>query len=309
MSKLVTAMKLFNKSKSEFMSQVIQNLNFLFPDKIYLSLLFRYRMGYWMDWNFPKTFSEKLQWLKLYDRNPLYTQLVDKYEVKAYVEKKIGREHIAKTYGVWSNPDMIDFDSLPSRFVLKTTHGGGNTGVLIVKDKTIVNVNTLKSKLYSSLKQDLYRDSREWPYKHVKRRIIAEEFLEDQETGELRDYKFFCFGGKVKALFVATERQTRDEPFFNFFDADYNPLNIRQGHPVAVVPPAKPALFAQMKNLAEVLSKGLPCVRVDLYQANGQIYFGEYTFYHFGGTVPFEPSIWDGIFGSWIDLATIKHQI
>lgn len=306
MSKLSTAFMLLGKNKNMFLGQIVQNLNYLFPDKTYLNLLFKFRMGYWMDWKNPKTFSEKLQWLKIYNRNPLYTKLVDKFEVKGYVAEKIGSHHVAKNLGIWNTPEEIDFESLPNQFVLKTTHGGGNTGVIIVKDKSKADIATLKSKLNLSLKQDLYKDSREWPYKNVNKRILAEEFLEDSETGELRDYKFFCFNGVVKALFVATERQTREEPFFNFFDENYEPLPVRQGHPCSDTIPAKPKLFDEMKQLAEILSKDIPCVRIDLYQVNGKIYFGEYTFYHFGGTVPFEPTEWDEKFGSWIDLSNIK---
>lgn len=271
-------------------------------DEQFLKLRFRIRMGYPLDLKAPKTFSEKLQWLKLYDRKDLYTSLVDKATVKEYVKKAIGEEYVSQTYGIWDNPELIDFVSLPDSFVLKTTHGGGNEGVIVVKDKSKINEADVKRKLAKAMKQDLYIHSREWPYKNVQRRIMAEEFLEDKETGELRDYKFFCFDGVVKALFVATERQKREEPFFNFFDENYHELDLKQGHPRAEKAPAKPSCFEEMKDLASRLSKGFPHVRVDLYQANEKVYFGEMTFYHFGGLVPFEPSKWDQIFGSWLTL-------
>lgn len=304
MNKIKTAVDLLRNNRGEFVASLVENCSFLFPDKAYLSIMFKYRMGYSIDWSNPKSYSEKLQWLKLYDRNPLYTTLVDKYEVKKYVSEKIGDQYIAKLLGVWDTPNQIDYDLLPDKFVLKTTHGGGNCGVVICKDKSSLDIQHTQKELESSMKYDLYKDSREWPYKNVKRRIIAEEYLEDAGTKELRDYKFFCFDGKVKALFVATERQTRKEPFFNFFDENYNVIDVKQGHPRAEVPPVKPTLFEEMKMISEKLSKGLPHVRVDLYEANGRVYFGELTFYHFGGMVPFEPSSWDETFGSWLHLPT-----
>lgn len=302
MSKISTAIRLIKENRGELKASIVKLFSPLFPDRRYLSLMFRYRMGYNINWERPKTFSEKLQWLKIYDRNPIYTKLVDKYEVKDYVSRLIGDKHVAKTLGIWNTPDEIDFSILPQQFVLKTTHGGGNSGVIICKDKDRLNLKATRHTLSESMQQDLYRDSREWPYKNVKRRIIAEEFLEDKMTGELRDYKLFCFNGKVRALFVATERQTRKEPFFDFFDRDYRNLNIKQGHPNAEVPPQRPDLFEQMVTIAEQLSKNIPHVRVDLYQVNGQIYFGEYTFYHFGGMVRFDPEKWDTIFGDWLTL-------
>ncbi|SHM04533.1 TupA-like ATPgrasp [Xylanibacter ruminicola] len=272
------------------------------PDEAFLKLRFRIRMGYSLNLSAPKSYSEKLQWLKLYDHKDLYTALVDKYEVKNYVEKIIGDKYLAKTIGVWDSPDDIDFTALPQRFVLKTTHGGGNDGVFVIKDKNSIDEVDIKRRLFKALKQDLYKHSREWPYKNVRRRIIAEEFLEDTKTGELRDYKFFCFDGVVKALFVATDRQKREEPYFNFFDADYNELDLKQGHPKNPVPPEKPLCFEEMKEMAAKLSKGMPHVRVDLYEANGKVYFGELTFYHFGGMVLFEPNSWDNTFGNWLKL-------
>lgn len=306
MGKIKSALELFRSNRGEFMASLVKTFAFLYTDMAYLSKMFKYRIGYPIDWNNPKSYSEKLQWLKIYDRNPQYTQLIDKYEVKKYVEMKIGGEFVAKLLGVWDSPDQIDYDSLPDKFVLKTTHGGGNCGVIICKDKYKLDKEHTRQVLNSSMKYDLYRDSREWPYKNVKRRIIAEEYLEDAATQELRDYKFFCFDGKAKALFVATERQTRKEPFFNFFDEDYNSLDFKQGHPRAEIPPVKPSKFEEMKVLAEKLSQGLPHVRVDLYEANDKVYFGELTFYHFGGMVKFSPEEWDYKFGSWLNLPSKK---
>ena len=281
----------------------------LYPDKLFLEWKFRLVMGKKLDLKNPKTFNEKLQWLKLYDRKPEYTTMVDKYAVKGYVASKIGEEYIIPTLGVWERPEDIDWESLPNQFVLKTTHGGGNYGVIICKDKSQTRRSDVINKLNCSLKQDLYRSSKEWPYKNVHKRIIAEKFLVDKETSELRDYKFFCFDGQIKSLFIATDRQTREEPYFNFFDADFNSLELKQGHPRNGVLPAKPKTFEKMKEIATTLSKGFPHVRVDLYEVSGCIYFGEITFYHFGGIVPFEPEEWDYKFGDWIKLPLQEEML
>lgn len=274
----------------------------LWSDSIYLRLYYFFNMKKKLSLKNPKTYNEKLQWMKLYDRNPSYTKLVDKYEVKKYVAERIGKDYVACVLDEWFDIEDITFDRLPNSFVLKTTHGGGNHGVIIVKDKATANLELIRDELKKAMKYDLYKLSREWPYKNVRRRVFAEEYLEDKGTGELRDYKFFCFDGKVKIMFIATERQTREEPFFNYFDENYCPLDIKQKHPQAKIPPPKPILFEQMKDLAEALSIGLPHVRVDLYQVNGRIYFGEFTFFHHGGIVPFIPARWDETLGSWLHL-------
>lgn len=305
MTKISNAIHLIKENPDALKAYIVKMFSPLFSDRQYLSLLFRYRMGYSLDWENPETYNEKLQWLKINDRNPLYTQLVDKLEVKDYVSNLVGDSYVVKTLGVWNTPEEIDFSILPQQFVLKTTHGGGNGGVIICKDKSNLDPKKIRHTLSRSIRQDLFRDSREWPYKDVKKRIIAEEYLEDVETGELRDYKFFCFDGKVQALFVATERQKREEPFFSFFDRDYHSIDLTQGHPRPTVLPEKPALFDQMIMLAEELSKNISHVRIDLYQVNGHIYFGEYTFYHFGGMERFEPEKWDKIFGDWLTLPNV----
>ena len=174
------------------------------PDKAFIKCKFRFAMGYKLNLRQPKTFSEKLQWLKLYDRRPEYTTMVDKVKAKEYVASVIGEEYIIPTLGVWSDPDQIDFDSLPDRFVLKVNHNSG-TGMYICKDKTKMDVEKVKIGLRKGLKENYYIRNREWPYKNVPRRILAETYMED-EFGELRDYKFFCFDGVVKALFIATDR-------------------------------------------------------------------------------------------------------
>lgn len=262
------------------------------------------RMPYRLNLSKPKSYNEKLQWMKLYDRNPLYTTMVDKYAVKEYVGNIIGQEYIIPTLGVWDSFDDIDFDSLPNQFVLKCTHDSG--GLVICKDKSKLDLSKAKEKIESSLRTDYYMNGREWPYKDVPKRIIAEKYMEDTKTAELRDYKFFCFDGKVKWLFIATDRQNREEPYFDFFDMDFNHLPLQHGHPNAPVMPEKPKSFELMKAFASKLSQGLPHVRVDFYEVDGKVYFGELTFFHHGGWTPFTPEKWDYIFGEEIILPSKK---
>ena len=281
-------------------SALVQTVGRLIPDKLYLQIKYFKWFGKFINFKNPQTFNEKLQWLKLYDRNPEYVKMVDKYEVKQYVADKIGKQYIIPTLGVWDDFDKIDFDSLPDKFVLKTTH---DCGGIKICDKSNFDKASIKAFINKHLKNKYYFHHREWPYKKVKPRIIAEKYMEDEKTGELRDYKFFCFNGLVKALFIATERQKAGEEVkFDFFDENFNHLPIRQGHPNASTVPEKPECFEEMKALAFKLSKGIPHVRIDFYEVNGQIYFGELTFYHFAGTVPFEPEEWDYKFGGWIEL-------
>ncbi|MGN0200302.1 MAG: ATP-grasp fold amidoligase family protein [Candidatus Cryptobacteroides sp.] len=240
------------------------------------------------DLNRPRRYTEKLQKMILCDRNSLYHRLVDKAEVKSYVSSLIGEEHIIPTLGVWSRAEDIDWDSLPDCFVLKCTHDSGSA--LICRDKASFDREAACEKLGAALSRDYWKVSREWAYKGVKPRIIAEAYLGD----DVADYKFFCFNGKPELLFVATERQKEGEEVkFDFFDMSFNHLDIRNGHPNASVPPARPEHFEEMKDLAARLSAGLPQVRVDFYELGGKVYFGEYTFYHFRGLVPFEPDSWD----------------
>ena len=273
----------------------------IIPDRAYLSLKYRANFEKKLNLKNPQTFNEKLQWLKLYDRNPEYTRMVDKYEAKKYVAERIGEEYIIPTLGVWDKVEDIDFDSLPNQFVLKCTHDSG--GLVICRDKSQLNVDEAKKKLNKALKNNFYYLFREWPYKNVKPRIIAEEYMEDTDTRELRDYKFFCFDGVAKALFIATERQKEGEEVkFDFYDINFKHLDFRQGHPNSTVEIKKPETFEKMKELAEKLTKKLPQVRVDFYEVDGNTYFGELTFFHHAGLVPFDPEEWDITFGSWIQL-------
>lgn len=272
----------------------------LISDAFLLKCAYRVRMGKKLDLNNPKTYNEKLQWLKLYDRKPEYTKMVDKCEAKKYVASIIGEEYVIPTLGVWERFEDIDFEKLPDRFVLKCTHDSG--GLTICTNKETFDFEGAKEKISRCLKRNYFWRSREWPYKFVKPRVIAEEYMEDAKTGELPDYKFFCFDGTVKAMFIATERQSDDETKFDFFDENFNHLPFTNGHPNAEKTPEKPEHFEEMKRLAEKLSVGIPQVRVDFYEVNGKVYFGELTFFHWSGTMPFEPEEWDYKLGSWISL-------
>lgn len=273
----------------------------MLPDKIYLQIYYRRIFGRKLNLKEPKTFNEKIQWLKLYDRNPTYSKMVDKYEAKNYVENKIGKEYIIPTLGVWEEFDKINFSELPNQFVLKTTHDSG--GVVIVKDKDKMNLVKTKKIIEDSLNNNYYLQGREWPYKNVKHRIIAEKYMVDESGYELKDYKFFCFNGIAKVMFIASDRQnTNEETKFDFFDMEFNHLPFTNGHPNSNKIIIKPKSFEKMKKLAEILSEGIPQVRIDFYDINGNIYFGEMTFSHWSGFVPFIPDEWDYRLGSMINL-------
>lgn len=272
-------------------------------DESYVKLYYWFSMKKKLNLKNPQTYNEKLNWIKLYDHNPLYTILVDKYDVKKWVAECIGSQYIIPTLGVWHKSEDIDWDSLPNQFVLKTTHGGGGDGIFVCKDKSILNREEIISKLNKSLRTNPYIRSREWPYKNVTPRIIAEQYMEDSETHELFDYKFFAFKGEVKAMFVASERQKEGEEVkFDYYDAEFNHLNLRQHHPMSGKEIKKPKSFELMKELASKLSRDLIEVRCDFYEVNGNVYFGELTFFHHGAITPFHPESWDYEWGKWIKL-------
>ena len=283
---------------------LMRNLGKLVPDKLWIQVKYLKWFQKLPNLKKPETFNEKLNWLKLHDRNPEYIKMVDKYAVKEYVSNIIGEKYVIPLVGgPWTSFDEINFEALPTQFVLKTTHDCG--GVIICKDKSQFDKEHARKFLSEHLKNNYYISDREWPYKNVKPQIFAEAYMEDLGTGELRDYKFFTFGGDAKIMFVATDRGKKDtETKFDFFDMDFNHLNIRNGHPNADICPEKPKSFDKMKVLAEKLSKNIPHLRVDFYEADGKLFFGELTFYHWSGLVPFEPVEWDRTLGNWIKLPT-----
>lgn len=274
-------------------------LDKLVPDRLYLEHRYRRLMGKRLNLNPPVTYNEKLNWLKLYDRNPLYTQLADKLAVRDYVSEKIGEEYLVPLLGIWDSPEDIDFAKLPDCFVLKCTHD--SESAVICKDKSTLNINATRKRLKKALNVNFYWYNREWVYKNITPRIIAEEYLEDPIDKELRDFKIFCFDGVPKAMFIATDRGIH-ETKFDFYDMDFNHLDFTQHYPNSDKPVRKPQSFELMKELASKLSRGLRHVRVDFYEVNGKVYFGEITFFHHGGTTPFVPEKWDYIFGEWLRI-------
>ena len=268
---------------------------------------FKKRMGYSLNLNCPQTFDEKLNWLKLYNRTPLYTKLVDKYEVKRYVAEKIGSEHVIPPLGVWDKFDDIDFEKLPRQFVLKCTHDSG--GLVICKDKATFDFVLAKEKITRALHKNYYWECREWPYKKVKPRIMAEKYMEDSVDAELRDYKFYTFDGVPKFLLLATNRQCSERQLsFDYFDMDFNHLPLQNHwHPNNSVDDLhKPSRFEEMKRLIPLLTSGMPQVRVDFYEVDGHVYFGELTFFDQGGYLMIQPNSWELEWGRMIKLPEKK---
>lgn len=272
------------------------------PAEKFLKMEYRFNMGTPLNLDSPQKYTEKLQWLKLYDHRPEYTTMVDKYEVKQYVSDRIGSEYVIPLLGVWERVEDIDFSSLPDKFVLKTAHDSG--GLVICKDKSQLDISAARKKLSYFLNRKYYDYNREWPYKNVKPRIIAEEYMEDETYKELRDYKFFTFGGVPKVLYIAQGRGKGEPTVADFFDMDFKHLPFTIDHDMADVPPEMPKNFELMKELAAKLSEGTPQLRVDFYEVNGKVYFGEMTFFHCSGLTPFHPEEWDRIFGDWVVLPT-----
>lgn len=278
----------------------------LIPDKIYIQMQYFYHFHRFANLKNPQTFNEKLNWLKLHDRNPLYTTLVDKYTVKKWVADKIGEKHIIPTLGMWKKAEDIDFDKLPDQFVLKCNHSSGGS-VVICRDKSQLDKVTVIAKLSRQLQNNNYWYGREWPYKNIKPCIIAEKYMEDGTTRELRDYKFFCFNGKTKFILLGSNRFGKDGLKITFYDPTWQKMPFaRTNHPTDNVV-EKPEQFPLMLKLAEQLSEGMPFARIDFYLADGQIYFGEITLYPASGQEGFQPAQWDYIIGSWLTLPGVKN--
>lgn len=278
----------------------IGSLRNILPDKVFLKLMYRACLGRKLDLKNPQSYTEKLQWLKIYDRKPMYTKMVDKYEAKKYVASIIGEEYIIETLGVWDNFDEIDFDKLPNQFVLKCTHD--SAGLVICKNKSKFDIKFAKKKIEKCLKRNFYFSGREWPYKNVTPRIIAEKYMIDSTYNELRDYKFFTFGGKPKILYITQGRDSLEETTSDFFDMEYKHLPFIIDHPNSKLYPEKPENFELMKELASKLSQNTPQLRVDFYEVDGQVYFGELTFFHCSGFDKFHPEEWDFKLGQWVQL-------
>ena len=274
------------------------------PDQQYNSLMFRMHFGYKLDLDHPATMNEKIQWLKLYDHNPAYTDMVDKYKAKKLAAERIGEDHIIPTLGVWERYEDIPFDSLPDQFVLKCTHDSG--GIVICKSKEALDYKNAEKKIKKSLSNDFYKLSREWPYKNVPHRVICEPYLsDDEDTDQLTDYKIFCFDGKVGYILVCKNRFAGQIEYATY-DRNWNKLHLSKVYEDHRV--ERPANLDEMVKIAEKLAEDLAYVRIDLYNLNGKIYFGEWTFYSDGGFDTEMLPEKDLYYGEMIDLSKIHKR-
>ena len=284
--------------------QVLRYISHFLPDKWFICLDYFRFFGKFPDLKNPKTFNEKLQWLKLYNRKTEHTQMVDKYHVREYVAKRIGEEYLIPLLGVWDRPEEIDFSVLPRQFVLKCTHDSGS--LVICRNKDKFDEVAARESLKKCLRRNYYRSNREWPYKNVRPRIIAEKYMEDEtDLSGLRDYKFFCFNNEPRFVYLSEGSENHETAITSAYDfngeqmpftrRDYKPM------PGAI---SFPNTIEKMKNIAAEIAKdaNAPFVRVDLYSIHGQIYFSEITFFPRSGFMPFEPREWDRILGEWIQL-------
>lgn len=291
-------------AKHGWKKKAVRILSRCLPDRIYLKLIFYRNRGYRLSLRHPQTFNAKLQWLKLHNRKPLLTRLVDKYEVKDFVRDAIGAEHVIPTLGVWDRAEDIDVDGLPEQFVLKCTHDSGS--VWICKNKAAFDFEGVKKEIRRCLKRNYFYPGREWPYKNVKPRVLAEKYMADENGGDLNDYKVFTFHGKPYCVQVDFDRHTNHRRNFYTTDWEYMPFTTcYPTEPSHEIP--KPVCLGGVLDLAEKLAKeaGSPAfVRVDFYIIQSRIYFGELTFYHGGGLEEFMPPEWDGILGEKISLPT-----
>lgn len=297
--------KLLTDPDDRFLILANKGLYHRISDEQYIKREFKAKMGYALDLRNPQTFNEKIQWLKLFDRNPLYTPLVDKIAVKEYVADLIGEQYIIPTIALWNRPEEINFDKLPNQFVLKVTHDSG--GVVICKNKAELEIDKVKKMLRKCLNVDYYLQHREWPYKDVPKRIIAEEYLEDVSGTELKDYKIFTFDGIAKLIQVDYDRFTEHKR--NIYDLDWNILDAEIEYPSDPkhdIP--RPHQLERMIELSEIISKGTPHMRTDFYSIGDKIFFGELTFYHGAGLEQFRPASLGQKMGEWINLESIKRE-
>lgn len=316
------------KNKLLYMLRLDARLKRL-DDERYIRLQYRLRMGRRLNLNTPQKFSEKIQWLKLYDRRERYTRMVDKYEVKRWVAEKIGEEYVVPNLGVWNRFDDIDFGILPDQFVLKCTHDSG--GIVICKDASAFDVNSARTKIERALSRNYYFLGREWPYKNVQPRILAEVYLptwrpegayttaavEDKlshttgapQTSGVTDYKFFCFRGEPKFLLVARGSERHNTAIRDFLTLDWKPMGITcTGYTRSTGLPAKPKNLEALAKIARSLSSGIPFVRVDLFEHLGRVYFSEMTFHPVSGMIPFEPKAADIDIGNLLDLSLAEES-
>lgn len=283
---------------------IIKNLLKILPDKLYLQLMYFKHFRKFINFNNPKSFNEKIQFLKLKYRSNELTEKADKYKVKQYVSQLIGNEYVIPTLGVWNTTEEINFDELPEKFVLKCNNDSG--GVVICKDKQALNIEETKKFLNSRLNNNGFWYGREWPYKNIKPCIIAEKYMENNGQNELIDYKFFCFNGQPKVVLVCSERFASNNMCKTYFDEDWNLLNIMEANHRTDKEQKKPQSFEKMKTISQKLAKDMPFVRIDFYEIEGKLYFGEITFFPASGLEKFKPEKWNNIFGDMIDISKYK---
>ena len=273
-------------------------------DEQYIKMTYRLAFRRKLNLKDPKALTEKINWYKLNYRNPLMRQCADKYDVRSYVEKSIGQEYLNECLGLWNSVDEIPFEKLPNQFVLKPTNGSGD--VVLCEDKNRLDWEKAKKTLAQNSKKHFSSKTREWAYYGLPYRIIGERYIKSSDQNQIKDYKIFCFYGEPKFLFVASERGT-EHLKFDFFDLDWNWLPVTNAHEHNPALP-KPSRFPEMLDVARKLSEPFPHVRVDLYEEEGRIYFGELTFYHFGGFTRFEPDEWDFKLGEHFDIKRIEKK-
>ena len=292
-------------SKNELSKRLKYSLRFL-PDKLYCQLYHFSKFKKFINFREPKTFNEKINWLKLYDRNPIYTIMADKYEVKKYVANIIGEEHIIPTIGIYDKFDEIDFDKLPNKFVIKCTHDSGS--LCVVTDKSKFDKEKAKEKIENAMKYNFYYIGREWQYKNIKPRIIVEEYICSDKKRSYNDYKFQMMNGKLAFSYVCTDRDIGDLKCTHY-DANKKFVDMYQkGYDSDRKKGKLPKNYDKLLNYAKILSKDFPIMRVDFLGDKDKIYFGELTLYENAGFAEFFPLDLDKKFGEMLDISSVKKH-
>lgn len=285
-----------------FMNKALRNVLKLLPDKMFLQIYYKKNMKRFIDFKHPKSFNEKIQWLKVYDRKPLYNKIADKYEVRDYVRNILGENYLIPIYGVYNNFSEIDFDKLPNQFVIKCTHDSGS--VVVCRDKSNFDLEKARIKIELGLRHNAYDYAREWQYKDIKPRIIVEKYLEQEDGETIIDYKFFCFNGEPKFFYISQGLENHATARISFYDLDGCKMPFRRTDYEEFEKDKLPSRKDDMINLSRKVAQAIdsPFIRVDFYQINGKIYFSEFTLHPCSGVMPIEPREWDYVLGDWLIL-------